>query len=162
MRDYRFLTSWLLETERERVWDAIYDSDRWPEWWRGVQSAERCAEGDERGIGQRGRYVWKARLPYRVRFEVVSTVVERPYLLEGEVSGELEGYGRWRFFEQPTPGGQLVTAVLYDWQVRSSKRWMNTLAPIAGPLFRSNHDWVMRNGAVGLALRLDCALIAAD
>ena len=84
------------------------------------------------------------------------------YLLEGEASGELEGYGRWRFFEQPAPGGQLVTAVLYDWHVRTSKRWMNALAPIAGPLFSSNHDWVMRNGATGLARRLGCRLLAAD
>lgn len=162
MRDYRFLTTWLLEAERERVWDAIYDSDSWPEWWQGVESAERFAHGDAHGLGQRGRYVWRAKLPYRVSFEVVSTVVERPHLLEGEASGDLEGYGRWRFFEQPAPNGSPVTAVLYDWQVRSTKRWMNALSPIAGPIFRANHDRVMRNGGEGLAKRLGCRLLAAD
>ena len=29
MAEYSFLTTWLLEAERERVWDAIYDSERW-------------------------------------------------------------------------------------------------------------------------------------
>ena len=68
MAEYAFLTTWLLEAERQRVWDAIYDSERWPEWWNGVEEAEKLAEGDEQGVGQRGRYVWKAKLPYRVNF----------------------------------------------------------------------------------------------
>lgn len=162
MREYRFLTTWLLEAERERVWEAIYDSDRWPQWWRGVESAVRYCDGDVDGLGQRGRYVWKARLPYRVHFEVVSTLVERPHLLEGEASGELQGYGSWRFFEQPSPEGAAVTAVVYDWQVRSTKRWINALSPLAGPVFRANHDWVMQNGGAGLARHLGCRLLASD
>ena len=28
--EYRFLTTWLLEAERERVWEAIFDSEAWP------------------------------------------------------------------------------------------------------------------------------------
>ncbi len=162
MPEYRFLTTWLLEAERERVWEEIYDSGSWPDWWRGVESAVRSSEGDERGVGQRGRYVWRAKLPYKVGFEVISTAVERPRLLEGEVWGELEGYGRWRFFEQLDPSGRPVTAVLYDWQVRLTKRWMTMLAPVAGPIFRSNHKWVMQNGAEGLARRLGCRLLASD
>ena len=27
MGEYRFLTTWLLECDRERVWDAIYESE---------------------------------------------------------------------------------------------------------------------------------------
>ena len=73
MPAYRFCTTWVLEADRERVWDAIYDSDSWPEWWRGVTKTERLADGDENGIGQRGVYHWRARLPYTVRFEIVST-----------------------------------------------------------------------------------------
>ena len=84
MAEYRFLTTWLLEAERERVWDAIYDSERWPEWWRGVVETERLAEGDESGVGQAGRYVWKSKLPYRARVHVRTTRVERPHLLEGD------------------------------------------------------------------------------
>jgi hypothetical protein len=63
MASYQFLTTWLIEADRERVWDAIYDSERWPEWWKGVEEATKLEEGDDTGIGQFGRYVWKAKLP---------------------------------------------------------------------------------------------------
>ena len=157
MAGYRFLTTWLLDAERERVWDAIYESERWPEWWRGVIETERLAEGDEAGVGQVGRYVWRSRLPYRLEFTMRTTQVEPHHLLEGEASGELAGTGRWRFFEQDG-----VTAVIYDWDVRTTRPWMNLLAPIGRPLFAVNHDWVMRNGGEGIAELLGCRLLAMD
>jgi uncharacterized protein YndB with AHSA1/START domain len=157
MPEYRFLTTWLLEADRERVWDAIYDSERWPEWWKGVLEAERLEEGDADGVGQYGRYVWKARLPYRVEFHMRTSRVERPELLEGDATGELAGVGRWRLFEQDS-----VTAVIYEWNVRTTKAWMNALAPVARPAFQSNHDYVMRNGGRGLAQLLGARLLALD
>jgi uncharacterized protein YndB with AHSA1/START domain len=157
LAEYRFLTTWLLEAERERVWDAVYESERWPEWWSGVVEAERLEDGDERGIGQLGRYVWKAKLPYRVEFFVRTTKVERPHLLEGDATGELAGVGRWRFYEDAG-----VTAVVYEWSVHTTKAWMNALAPLARPAFKSNHDYVMRNGGEGLAKLLGARLLAAD
>ncbi|MGZ5355016.1 MAG: SRPBCC family protein [Solirubrobacterales bacterium] len=157
MADYRFLTTWLLEAERERVWDAIYESERWPEWWRGVLETERLAEGDESGVGQVGRYVWKSKLPYKLEFTMRTTRVERPRLLEGAASGELGGTGRWRFFEQDG-----VTAVIYEWDVNTTRAWMNVLAPIGRPLFAVNHDYVMRNGGEGIAKLLGARLLAMD
>ena len=154
MPAYRFCTTWVLEAERERVWDAIYDSDSWPEWWRGIESTTRLSDGDANGLGQRGVYHWRARLPYTVRFEVVSTVVERPFMLGGEASGELEGRGLWRFYEEAG-----TTAVVYDWNVHTTKAWMNLFSAVARPVFRSNHDWVMRNGGEGLARRLGARLL---
>ena len=152
-----FVTTWLLECERERAWDAIHDSEAWPLWWRGVVRAERLAYGDENGVGQRGRYVWRSAIPYPVEFEIRSTRVERPHLLEGTASGGLEGVGRWRLFEQ-----EGVTAVIYEWNVRTTKRWMNAVAPFARPVFKWNHDWVMRNGGTGIAELLGCRLLASD
>jgi uncharacterized protein YndB with AHSA1/START domain len=146
--EYRFLTTWLLEADRERVWDAIYESERWPEWWKGVLESEKLEEGDESGVGQFGRYVWKSKLPYRLEFFVRTTKVERPELLEGEASGELAGTGRWRLFEQSG-----VTAVTYEW---------NVLAPVARPIFAVNHDYVMRNGGDGLSRLLGARLLASD
>lgn len=157
MAEYRFLTTWLLECERERVWDAIYDSERWPSWWRGVKVAERLAQGDEHGIGQRGRYVWRSTIPYAVEFEITTTRVERPHLLEGAATGGLEGTGRWRLFEEDG-----VTAVLYEWNVRTTKAWMNAIAPFARAIFEWNHDRVMANGGRGLAALLGCRLLAGD
>jgi uncharacterized protein YndB with AHSA1/START domain len=157
MAEYSFLTTWLLEAEREQVWEAIYDSERWPEWWKGVLEAEKLEEGDEDGVGQFGRYVWKARLPYRVEFFIRTTRVERPRLLQGDATGELAGVGRWRLFEQDG-----TTAVVYEWNVHTTKAWMNALAPVARPAFKSNHDYVMRNGGVGIAKLLGARVLALD
>jgi uncharacterized protein YndB with AHSA1/START domain len=157
LAEYRFLTTWLLETEREHVWDAIYDSERWPEWWKGVEEATKLEEGDESGVGQYGRYVWKSKLPYRLEFFVRTSKVERPHLLEGDASGELAGIGRWRLFE-----ANGTTAVVYEWNVRTTRAWMNLFAPIARPIFATNHNYVMRNGGRGLAELLGARLIALD
>ena len=156
MADYRFLTAWLLDSPREPVWEAIYDQARWPEWWRGVEEVEERNGGDDGGIGAVSRMVWKSLLPYRVEFEVTTTRVERPHLLEGHAVGELEGIGRWRLYEQ---GG--VTAVLYEWNVSTTKPWMNLLAPVARPVFAWNHNWVMARGGEGISRLLGCRLLAS-
>ena len=152
---YEFLTTWLIEAPREAAWDAIWESDDWPEWWRGVDEAVEIDPGGPGGVGRRGRYAWRSRIPYPVRFEVVSTTVERPRLLAGTASGDLEGTGTWHFLED---GG--VTAILYEWNVRTTKPWMSAVAPLADPIFRWNHDRVMRWGGEGLARHLGAPLLA--
>ncbi|GIK76449.1 MAG: hypothetical protein BroJett022_01390 [Actinomycetes bacterium] len=156
MASYEFLTTWLLDAPREEVWEAIWDSGRWPAWWRGVVEVVEIDPGTPCGVGRRGRYLWRSRIPYPVRFEMVSTAVEPPTLLAGEASGGLEGIGRWRLFEQDG-----ATAVIYEWNVRTTKPWMNAVAPLAAPAFRWNHDRVMRWGGEGLARRLGCRLLAS-
>ena len=74
--EYRFLTSWLLQAERERVWNAIYDSEAWPGWWRGVQRVNVIVGGEDSGVGQVGRYTWRSKLPYDLSFEMRTTRVE--------------------------------------------------------------------------------------
>jgi uncharacterized protein YndB with AHSA1/START domain len=157
MRRYEFLTTWVLEAPREPIWEAIWSSERWPDWWRGVERVVTLQPGGDDGIGQRSRYTWRSRLPYDLDFEMVTTTVDRPRLLEGAASGELTGVGRWRLFEEDS-----TTAVVYEWQVGTTKRWMNALAPLARPAFGWNHDWVMRNGGAGLAALLGCRLLASD
>ena len=157
MAEYDFLTTWVLGAPRERVWDAIYESERWPEWWKGVLESEKLEEGEPSGVGQLGRYVWKSRLPYRLEFLMRTTRVEKPHLLEGAADGELAGTGRWRLYE-----GNGTTAVVYEWKVHTTRPWMNLLTPIARPVFAWNHDYVMRNGGVGLAKLLGTELILAD
>jgi uncharacterized protein YndB with AHSA1/START domain len=156
MTEYKFLTTWLIGAPCERVWDAIYESERWPQWWRGVLEAEKLEQGEPSGVGQLGRYVWKSKLPYKLEFKIRTIRVERPHLLEGEADGELAGTGRWRLFE-----GDGATAVLYEWKVHTTSAWMNLLAPLARPIFAANHDYVMRNGGEGLAKLLGAPLLAS-
>jgi uncharacterized protein YndB with AHSA1/START domain len=152
--EYRFLTTWLLDAERERVWDAIHASEEWPRWWRGVQRVEELEPGDSERVGQLSRYTWKSKLPYELVFDMRTTRVDRPHLMEGQASGELAGVGRWRLYEEAG-----TTAVLYEWNVSTTKPWMNLLAPLARPVFAWNHDWVMGHGGEGLARLLGCRLL---
>jgi len=151
---YSFLTTWCLEAPIGPVFEAIHDSERWPEWWLGVERVVELEPGDGDGVGSLGRYTWKSRLPYTLEFEVRTTRVERPHFMEGVATGELEGQGRWRLYE-----GAAGTAVTYEWAVSTTERWMNLLAPLARPLFAWNHDVVMRQGADGLARLLGAELL---
>ena len=78
-----------------------------------------------------------------------TTSVEPRTKIEGQATGELEGYGCWRLSHSDG-----VTHVRYDWRVFANKWWMIWLAPIAKPLFRWNHDVVMDWGRQGLLNRV--------
>jgi len=153
---YRFLTTWLLEGAREGAWEVLQDAERWPEWWRGVERVALLDGGDAQRLGSRYRVAWRSRVPYELEFDFTVRGLERPVWMEGQASGSLEGVGRWRLFEQDG-----VTAVTYEWNVSTTKRWMNLLGPVGRPLFEYNHDVVMRWGGEGLARRLGVGLIAA-
>ena len=101
------------------------------------------------------RIEWRSRVPYPVEFDFTVERVDRPALMEGRAEGELSGRGRWRLLED---GG--ITAVLYEWNVATTKRWMNVIAPVARPVFAWNHDVVMRWGGEGLARELGAPLLA--
>lgn len=155
--NYRFLTTWLIEADRERVFDALYEGERWPEWWPGCLETENLGPAQDGGVGRRGRYRWRSRTGYQVEFEIEATAVERPYLLEGRATGDLSGHGCWRLFDQ---GG--ITCVTYEWEVETTKAWMRLLGPGLRMLMRSNHDRLMSDGAIGLARQVGGHLIVAS
>lgn len=156
MASYFFLTTWIVDAPRDEVWDAIYAIESWPAWWQGVRRVDKLEHGNGDGVGALYRQEWRSVIPYPVRFETRITGIERPFLIEAEADGELAGTGRWRFFD----GRE--TAVTYEWNVRTTRRWMNALAPVAKPVFAANHDWVMKRGGEGLARLLGARLLGTD
>jgi Polyketide cyclase / dehydrase and lipid transport len=145
-----------LETSRAQAWEVLQEPLRWPEWWRGVQRVSELDGGDGRRVGSRYRIAWRSRVPYELEFDFVVRRVDEPCCMAGEAIGDLQGSGTWRLFEQNG-----ITAVVYDWDVTTSKRWMNLIAPLARPVFEYNHDVVMRWGGEGLARRLGVRLLTA-
>jgi len=147
---YQLLTTWLLDAPIDRVWDVLHDARRWPSWWRGVERADVVSD-------DLWRTTWRSILPYELTFDFEIVARDRPYRLSGVARGELAGTGTWRLYE-----GAEGTASTWDWEVATTARWMNAVAPAARPVFVWNHGWVMRRGAEGLARELGCRLLAAS
>lgn len=151
MAHYSFVTIWRHHAPIDAVYDAIADSLHWPDWWPAVLAVEELVAGDPVTlVGTVRRCTFKGSLPYRLTFDATVTNTVRPHTLVGTAAGELEGTGVWTLTEEPDG----VTAARYDWSIQTNRWWMNLLAPLAGGLFKTNHDFVMRAGAAGLCTRL--------
>jgi hypothetical protein len=151
---YSFTTHWQLEAPIQPVWEAIYDSLEWPNWWKGVKSVEELKKPDNLGLNGSMRYTWKSVLPYSLVFNMRVIEKEAPVHLKGIAYGELEGQGEWHLTENAG-----ITDIIYNWDVITTKKWMNSMAFLLKPLFRLNHNIVMHWGAEGLAKKLNVRLI---
>lgn len=148
-------TEWVLETDIERVWMALRDVERWPQWWRYVREVIRLQEGDADGLGAVHRFTWGSRLPYRLSFDLRITEVRRPSRVAGVAFGDLDGRGTWTLSHDGA-----ATCTHYEWRVDLGKPWMRAVAPLARPLFAWNHNEVMQEGGRGLARHLGVRRIA--
>jgi uncharacterized protein YndB with AHSA1/START domain len=146
---YHFVTSWQINAPIERVWEEIYHAERWPSWWKYVAGVDELEPGGADGVGRLARLRFRTRLPYTLAFDVRLTCVQPPSKLVAEATGELQGTGCWTL----TPDGD-GTLVRYTWDVRTTRWWMNLLAPVARPAFKWNHDQLMREGGESLARHL--------
>ena len=154
MSMYSFLSVWEIEAPIEDVWEVIHQADSYAEWFPYITESSQLGPGDADGVGATSRSVWRSALPYGFVIDTRTVRVERPHLLELAASGGLEGTGRW---ELSTDGS--ITRVEYHWNVRTTARWMDLIAPLAGPAFAWNHGIIMRSGGEGLAQKLGAELV---
>ena len=150
MPDYEFVTIWDLNAPLEQVWEVIKHSETWNEWWKGVVRVVELKEGDDDGLGSIRRSTWKSALPYTLEFDSEIIRIERMKLIEARAFGELDGTGLWQFESL----SETSTRVRYDWRVKTTKRWMNLIAPMARPFFTWNHNIIMGWGEEGLKRKL--------
>ena len=155
MADYEFVTVWRFDAPIEKVWEAIKRSEEWSDWWKGVLKIEELKVGDAEGVGKIVRSTWKSKLPYELVFDSEVLRIEPMTTIESRAFGELDGNGLWTL----TAEDAQRTHVRYDWRVKTTKRWMNFLAPVAKPFFRCNHNVIMNWGGAGLAKKLNCRLL---
>jgi uncharacterized protein YndB with AHSA1/START domain len=135
VREYSLMAEWHLDAPIERIWEALVNPEQWPRWWRYVEAVVELEKGDAQEIGALRRYTWSSRLPYRLSFDMRTTALARPSLIEGVATGDLNGTGRWELRESGKS-----THVQYTWTVTTGKRWMNLLAPILAPVFAWNRS----------------------
>lgn len=149
MSQYSFVTHWSFKAPIDKVWNEIRDMDYWPQWWKYVRSVRLIEQGDANDIGSIRRIEWSTALPYTITFDSELISADYHKRIEGRAFGELTGSGIWTF---EVTGD--ITHVRYDWNVGTTKKWMNFFAPIARPIFSWNHDKVMSAGLEGLRERL--------
>ena len=138
----------------EEVWNIIYNSLKWPQWWKGVKSVVEIQKNDANGINGIRKYTWGRYLPYELNFTMRLTENQPLKKLKGEAFGELEGTGEWFFTEHNG-----VVHVRYNWDIVTNKKWMNTFAFLLKPVFKFNHNIVMHWGGKGLAKKLGATLL---
>ena len=149
----RYVTDWSLDAPIERVWDALVDVETWPQWWPHVRDVRTLHHGAANGLGSVRRLRWSSRLPYGFSLEVTTTLVRAPFRLEGRATGDMAGTGVWTLVRDGAG-----TCVRYVWTLDLHTRWMRLAAPFMAPVFRWNHEGVMRSGGQGLARHLAARL----
>jgi hypothetical protein len=149
MADYRFETTWRLRASQAQAWALLSDGEGWPAWWPSVRRVEVLAEGAPGGVGRRLRYHFATRLPYTLTFDARMVEAVEPSRLVAVAEGELAGTWTCALAQR---GEDVV--VQHLWSVRTTRPWMNIVAPLAAPLFAWNHAALMREGGRGFAAHL--------
>jgi hypothetical protein len=142
---FDLVSQWRIHAPVDRVWAALTDTESWPRWWPYAREVRTLREGGPDGVGARRRIVWSTVLPYSVCIDVEAVECVRHERLRGRSRGQLDGEGLWLLRSEPG-----FTDVTYVWRVVLTRRWMRWLAPLLAPVFRWNHDLVMRAGEAGL------------
>jgi hypothetical protein len=136
---YVFRSEWRLPATPDDVYVALEELRRYPDWWPEVREVRQV---DERT----GEVRCKATLPYELVFVTSQVVRDREGgVLEVDLRGDLNGFSRWTI----TADGDGSIAV-FEEEVTAGKRLLQVLAPIARPVFRANHELMMRHGRAGL------------
>jgi hypothetical protein len=156
MADYRFESVWVLGAAQATVLDVLTDFVRYPQWWPAVRAVTHLTAGDAAGIGMTVEYLIYSPLGYSLNFRTTLERHQPPNLFRARCEGDLEGSG---LVTLSYADG--ATTARYSWQVATTKRWMNLLAPVARPLFSWAHARVMLRGARGLAGYLGVPLLRA-
>jgi len=153
MGHYRFVSSWMLETDLKTLWQLI-DNFEQADCWQNCTFC-KIKEGDSgNGVGDMYLSMFRANWIYRLSFITTVTRKYEPHLLELEASGELEGRGVWSFQEQGNN-----TEICFVWEVRTTKRWMNIGAPLFRRAFKRSHDRIMQGGVQDICRHLGVRLL---
>ena len=143
LNKYHFEDHWDVPFPIEQVWEVLSRPRDFPVWWRGVYlSTEPLDNADEPRVGARVAAVARGWLPYKLRFTIETTALDKPRLIAFKASGDFEtDDSRWIL----TPNAK-GTHVVLDWNPIVEKPVIKLLSPLLKPLFAWNHKWTMVRG----------------
>jgi hypothetical protein len=142
-KSYSFKSTWRIQAPEQLVEKSIDDIERWPVWWTDLESVA-VLHFDEAIIGNQVGMQWRARGGYRLKLELQITNHDARKITFNS-KGDLVGQGICNFAVHNS-----LTIVEILWNVKTTKLWMNLLAPVLRPVFISNHASLMRQGETGL------------
>ena len=143
LNKYHFEDHWEVPFAIDRVWTVLSRARDFPVWWQGVYlSVDPLDDAGEPRVGARVAAVARGWLPYKLRFTIETTKLEKPQLIAFKASGDFEtDESSWLL----TPNGA-GTHVVLDWNPIVEKRVVKLLSPLLKPIFRWNHQWTMDRG----------------
>ena len=133
--DYHFVTHWKIKGSPEQIFNILKEGQHYDQWWKPAYV--KTLKLNDNKI----EALVRAKLPYTLTFvtELISEIPNKEIKIKS--TGELEGSGLW----QLEPDG-VYTKVNFFWDVQASKPLIRWLSLILKPLFKWNHDWVMKTG----------------
>src|SRR5947209_2621224 len=109
---YHFEDHWEVPFPIDDVWTVLSRARDFPLWWEGVYlSVESLDNSAEPRVGSRVAAVARGWLPYKLRFTIETTKLQRPNLIAFKASGDFEtDESRWLL-----TGNEKGTHVVLDW-----------------------------------------------
>lgn len=146
---YHFETRWSFDATPEDVWEVIGDIRSYPDIWSDFKRVQ-VRVGDGRSVGSIIDAETRGSLPYTLRYTLEVTESREPEHIVLRSSGDLVGTGRW----QISRAREGRTDVVYFWDVGTTGRVLNLLAPLFKSFLARNHEQVMARGREAFARRL--------
>lgn len=134
---FAFAGEWVVSAPRERVQAHLVDLARYPQWWREVRAVASLGPDD-------ARVLVRSRLPYTLDL-VLHAVHRRAELLEIGISGDLEGWARWRL----APDG-VGTRLRFEQEVTVRGRMLALASYAVRPALVWNHDRMLASAVRAL------------
>ena len=137
MNPFHFDRTWRFDVTADRLWDAVSDTTRFPEWFPWL-------EADHLGPltpGTVARFRIDPPLPYRLSLTVSVLDVVDGQTVDTDVSGDLAGPARL----EVAPDGDAATARLV-WSLVVQRPALTVLERVARPVMVWGHDAVVARG----------------
>lgn len=141
---YRFRSVWQVPATAAETVAALRRVADYPAWWSQVRSAVRV-DDDTYDL------VVRSLLPYDLSVRSTRSVDDEDTgVLEARLTGDLDGFSRWRVLGSATT----TTTLAFEEEVLARKPLLRRFGFVARPAFVANHALMMRAGQRGLTAYL--------
>lgn len=147
---YVFIDRFTVPCDVETAYQYIHRIEEYPRWWGKVyKKIVKLKNVAPDTPGARYAVTVGGFLPYTLTIENEVTLINRPYKIEFDAMGDLEGKGVWMFREVENG-----TEITFDWRVAANKKVINMFSFLLKPLFAANHTFCVREANKGIRKEL--------